>query len=51
MHMLRNPSRFNIGGSIYSGRVFLSCAGCGARTATVWFVSRQKETPLPSPLG
>jgi hypothetical protein len=34
MHMFRNLSRFTIGGSICSGRVFLLCAGCGARTAT-----------------
>jgi hypothetical protein len=51
MHMLRNLSRFTINGSNCSGRVFLSCVECGARTGTVWFASRQKETPLPSPLG
>src|SRR5712692_5944003 len=32
MHMLRNLSRFTINGSICSGRVFLSCVECGART-------------------
>src|SRR5437764_14909294 len=51
MHMLRSLSRFTINGSICSGRAFLSCVECGARTGTVWFASRQKETPLPSPLG
>ena len=51
MHMLRNLSRFTINGSICSARVFPSCVECGARTGTVWFASRQKETPLPSPLG
>ncbi len=51
MHMLRNLSRFTINGSICSGRVFLSCVECGAKTGTVWFASRQKEMPLPSPLG
>lgn len=51
MHMLRNLSRFTINGSICSGRVFLSCVECGARTGTVWYASRQKETPLPSPPG
>jgi hypothetical protein len=35
MHMLRNLSRFTINGSICSGRVFLSCVECGARTGTV----------------
>ena len=51
MHILRNPSRFTINGSICSGRVFLSCVECGARTGIVWFASRPKETPLPSPFG
>jgi hypothetical protein len=51
MHMLRNLSRFTINGSICSGRVFLSFVECGARTGSVWFASRPKETPLPFPLG
>src|SRR5713101_6017798 len=51
MHMLRNLSRFTINGSICSARVFPSCVECGARTGTVWFASRQKETPLPFRLG
>jgi hypothetical protein len=51
MHMLRNLSRFTINGSICSARVFPSCVECGARTGTVWFASRQKETPLPFRFG
>jgi hypothetical protein len=51
MPIFRNPSRFTIGGSVCSGRVFVSCAECAVKTATAWFVSRRKEMLSPSPLG
>ena len=49
--IFRNPSRFTIAGPLCSGRVFLSCAECIVKAATVWFVSHRADIRSLSPFG